>query len=109
MKREQLDPLMVLIEELNALRANSPEGDYCDGITDAISLARSAMHSMHNRWDADNISVKDQWRIVLMSGGSSEPFDSLSEVNTIASTFSSKIKIQTRITATVQSDWVDDK
>lgn len=107
MKREHLDPFIVLIEELNALRAHPLGEDYCSGIDDAISLARSAMYFMHNRWDADNISVKDQWRIVLESGGSCGPFDSLSEVNTIASTFSSKFKIQTRVTAAVQSDWAD--
>ena len=106
MKREQLDPLIVLIEELNALHANSPDGNYCDGITDAISLARSAMYSMHSRWDADDISVKDQWRIVLSNGGICGPFDSLSEVNIIASSINSKFKIQTRVTATVGSDWV---
>ena len=110
MKREQVDPLVVLTEELNALRAHPRGEDYCSGIDDALSLVRSAAVSVYRGWNESGVEIRDEWQIVSGGVGSVPlgPYTVRESVDQIQRSIRGKSKVQYRIVASIQSDWEDE-
>lgn len=110
MKREQLDPFIVLIEELNALRAHPLGEDYCSGIDDALSLVRSISVSVYRGWNDSGVEVRDEWQIVSAGTGSVPlgPYTDREGVEQIRRSIGGKFKVQSRIVAFIRSDWEDE-
>lgn len=110
MERKQIDPLVVLIEELNALRAHPLEGDYCSGIDDALSLVRSISVSVYRGWNDSGVEVRDEWQIVSAGTGSVPlgPYTDRETVDQFQRSIGGKSKVQSRIVAFIRSDWEDE-
>lgn len=110
MERKQIDPLVVLIEELNALRAHPRGEDYCSGIDDALSLVRSASVSVYRGWNDSGVEIRDEWQIVSDRVGSAPfgPYSDRAVVEHCLESLGGPLKVQSRVVAFIQSDWEDE-